>query len=873
MFAAAPERTYSLTNTVALVLPSTLYLASGAPAVTPALALDFGDGQGYRAATWDQPLSTTYATAGTKRVKVKLVYTYRDNQAGQTNATTPGTTRIVRPPTYLTDTRESWFDLRVFAVAGPAARYADPKQNPAAGFDHVVTATAIPVFGTVYYPPNATFTDHLGGTANVRFGQGHTRITKPFIVVEGYNTSRIAPHLVGEGNKPNDIKTFLESIFVRFSNNAFFDDAIEQAGYDLIYIDFTEGTDYIQRNAALFEEVLRWVNNEKQAGGSTEPNVVMGESMGGLVARYGLARLVRNGYDPQTRLLVLHDSPQRGAYNPMGVQALTLQTDFPLLPNIRTRDLNDKLNEGLNILDAPATKQLSLFNVTGIDDEYEANTFIDGAYKDMTYFAGGAPSTFPTIVATSDGSQCGRPQSTPPHQELTRNTGEYLLNPFIVSIGFKSDAVVNALPSYGTQDRLAHLRAYFTIAILWSHLDIPILSRNYESPANMLPYETLPGGYTNPADQQSLVGGFVFPHFFNFTFLYNGPLCFVPTYSALDVPTVTTTTAYAKYINNATNNPSKPSVLHYLAQESVNGNGTQFNLPHLRFTARNSEWLFNEMQQVANTRGCDTECAISDGQPITGPVTICGTSTFTSPLQGPNYTYTWTTIPPNLFTVASGTGPTFQTSNAANGGAVIQLAISSGGCAPTTLFKDVAVGVSGSPATAGPDWGNDCGRINRLCRIDNFDPLATYAISVTGALNLVGLGVTSTGTYTVASGPNGGQPGYIEITATNGCGTSDVSALEVYTPCGDPGRPAAPTATLYPNPARETVDVHVENASAAHPVTVRLFDGYGRPRAEQTSTGAASVRLATDKLPAGLYFVHVLRGREVLSRQQLRIEK
>jgi len=85
--------------------------------------------------------------------------------------------------------------------------------------------------------------------------------------------------------------------------------------------------------------------------------------------------------------------------------------------------------------------------------------------------------------------------------------------------------------------------------------------------------------------------------------------------------------------------------------------------------------------------------------------------------------------------------------------------------------------------------------------------------------------------------------------------------------------PAKPTAALYPNPARETVDVHVDNASAAQPVTVRLFDSYGQLRAEQTSTAAATVRLKTDQLPTGLYFVHILRGKAVLSRQQLRIEK
>jgi len=69
------------------------------------------------------------------------------------------------------------------------------------------------------------------------------------------------------------------------------------------------------------------------------------------------------------------------------------------------------------------------------------------------------------------------------------------------------------------------------------------------------------------------------------------------------------------------------------------------------------------------------------------------------------------------------------------------------------------------------------------------------------------------------------------------------------------------------------VDVHIENVDTAQPITVRLFDSLGQPRAEQTSVGQETVRLRTAELPAGFYFVHILRGKEVLSRQQLRIEK
>jgi hypothetical protein len=42
-----------------------------------------------------------------------------------------------------------------------------------------------------------------------------------------------------------------------------------------------------------------------------------------LVSRYDLAEMTKRGNDDlHTRLLTLYDSPQRGAYNPVGVQAL-----------------------------------------------------------------------------------------------------------------------------------------------------------------------------------------------------------------------------------------------------------------------------------------------------------------------------------------------------------------------------------------------------------------------------------------------------------------------------------------------------------------------------------------------------------------------
>lgn len=739
----------------------------------------------------------------------------------------------------------------------------------------------IPIAPTaIYLPYRADYTDHLGGKMSIVYGQGHTSVVKPFIVVEGYNTARIAPHLVGENNKNNDIESFLISIDIRFSSGISYKDALYQAGYDIVYIDFTEGTDDIRRNAALFEEVVRRVNTMKAQAGSTEPNVVMGESMGGLVARYGLARLVRGGYNPQTRLLMLHDSPQRGANNPMGLQALTRQADFPLAilfgntnAMLRTSDVSDQLKEALAILDAPATKQLSLKSVTGINYEYEDNSFIDGPYRTMVDFgpSGGAPAAFPVIVATSDGSQCGRSQNTPAYQELTRNTRDYIIGlSYLVRLGVQSEAIANALPAYGTQNTIAHLRLWFTLRVLWLKSNITLLERNYTSPPNTLPYETLPGGTTNLSEQSDLVSNYSrnfigFWRFANNTSIYNGDVCFVPTYSALDVVSVSPATAYAKYINNITDNVNPPRVARYIAQESVNSAGTQFNQAHIRFTARNSEWIFSQMQSIVPVcTPADQECSPLQLAISGGPLVCAGTGTsFTLSGQPAGASVSWSVSPAGSTVPATGTGATFTTTaSTTTGVSGTVTATVTVGCGTYTPSKAIAIGKPRPVAVKTSATGEP----------------TTYLFT---APSLPGVTYQWYRGTTLIDGETTSELSYyfpcntsvtISYGFANDCAPGSRSAgLTKTGECIRTG--TALTATLAPNPAREGVDVHIEHADPAQPLTVRLFDSYGQLRAEQTATNQKLLHLRTDKLPAGLYFVQLLQGQQVLQRLPLQVDK
>ena len=137
--------------------------------------------------------------------------------------------------------------------------------------------------------------------------------------------------------------------------------------YDIIYVNWDNGTDFIQRNAYVLEAVIKWVNDNKTG---TNKNVVLGQSMGGLVARYALRDMENNGLNHDTSLYISHDAPHQGANIPLGILNMARHTvnEFIQTPlgNI-TIPVNGVGNVGLatidDLLDAPAVNQMLINNV------------------------------------------------------------------------------------------------------------------------------------------------------------------------------------------------------------------------------------------------------------------------------------------------------------------------------------------------------------------------------------------------------------------------------------------------------------------------------------------------------------------------------
>lgn len=192
------------------------------------------------------------------------------------------------------------------------------------------------------------------------------------------------------------------------------------------------------------------------------------------------------------------------------------------------------------------------------------------------------------------------------------------------------------------------------------------------------------------------------------------------------------------------------------------------------------------------------------------------------------------------------------------------------------------------------DHNGDCQDNSQYFKITNYNSQFTYHIVVnsfgSNALpaylghsytNSSGVVVTPANRSTFRIKGGAGITGAtFSVTATNNCdgGQFSTTASELdasYPDCSFlSGRESY---SLYPNPATDEVLIQAsregsERSQNAAPTTIQVHDSYGKLRLEQTGAGASTMRLRTHKLPAGLYFLTILHGKEVMSRQQLQIE-
>jgi hypothetical protein len=506
-----------------IYIPNALYYTNTGLTIS-SIQVNFDDGNGLVTVPFNTTKGAIYTSIGTKKLIYKITFS---------NGTI----------------QQCYNDVVVDKLppATAAGRYA------AAGID--ANGNAIP---DVAMPANAL---HSGAGLIIRRSQLNTttQFRKPLIVVEGLDLGD-AGVIFGNGYDYNNFRDEIRNLNRTTFNNGTFSGAFDQqlddiAGYDLIFVNFNNSLDNIERNAALLREVIQFVNNNKLPG--AVQNVIMGISMGGLVSRFCLAQMVRQGQNSQTRLLITHDSPHRGASIPLGLQHLLqgirgqrVRLALGIL-SYRYDEIIPELLLVNRVLNDPSPTQQLLARVVDENGTVAFNTYLDGAYRTMINLEADGITPPYRFVATSNGSQCGTPVLAPGSTLASVNGHGWF---FIWGLKLFGNAITDlnmkALPNTGTVQSILDFKLKIKIKYLIFNLVKTSFTIQRNNPPNLLPLDGVAGGtrdfggevppqFTQPASNSFIAwlpyigafgGGYNYsPSYFTPSF------SFVPTTSALDI--------------------------------------------------------------------------------------------------------------------------------------------------------------------------------------------------------------------------------------------------------------------------------------------------------------------------------------------------
>jgi hypothetical protein len=633
--AAAPNNTAKNGVLNLLFKPSLFYTNTGN--TVSSIEVDFGNGSGFVTAYFNTAINGTYSTVGNKLLLYKI--TFNNGSVAQCYNTV---------------------NVPFIPTGNFASRY-----GPATTINGIVVPDDV-----INSPTNAHSGVDLFIRRSTLFNPGSNTIPqfrKPLIVVEGLDLSSAATSLGEEYNYNNFLSEIVDLNKAGFSSgtNPFqpFDQYLDDvAGYDLIFVNWHDGVDDILRNVLAIRAVINYVNARKLPG--AEQNVIMGISMGGVVSRYCLAEMVKAGgtgiNETQTRLLITHDSPHRGAYVPLALQhllqGLRKQTVKAFLGayNKRLDEVVPQLLKVNAAINSGAARDQLLARVIDDNGTVAYNSFLDGPYRNMISFEGTGITPPYRFVATSNGSQCGVPLASPYSQLASINAeGLAVLFGLRLWTGGVTNIDMKSLPNIGQTDRILDFNLKLKVKFLGFNLLKLSMEIQKDAPGNLLLLDGLAGGTRGLGSNIPLVyqnlpaasGGanwFIFAYSYNYSAPSVAPsFTFIPTTSALDITNF-----------NAVNVPYSVAITglngsraaNYIAQEQITlaaPVGVTSNVTHTDFYARTCRWLYEEMQNIPQTVNCEDYCSNNNLYSITGTRLVCSNATYTIPNLPPGSIVNW----------------------------------------------------------------------------------------------------------------------------------------------------------------------------------------------------------------------------------------
>jgi len=837
VFAISPSTVHHKGYDLKVKLPANLWYTNDETNVQQ-VQIDLDDGQGYRNINFGQELSLSYASSGVKTWKFKLTRS--------TGITLYGHTQIAI---------EEMPSLSLYDGSTPPLEL---KGEQTMNRNHNNGLDTIHIQGTQNYLGKAN-----GATLAINYSGTVEEIRNPLIIVEGFDPGAVtSPEELFGDNDLGDFETIVQQSLSTDLNNIIFSD------YDLIYVNWDKGTDVIQRNAYLLKEIIEWVNDEKVD--NSIQNVILGQSMGGLVARYALKYMEDHNEDHDTRLYISHDSPHLGANVPLAYQAAArharrqyIRSPYQLLAGELVVPIFNEgvsVNDYLNLIDEYAVKQM-LYQ--WMETDYSINNTIHQQWQ--TELAGLGFPEDTRNVSIANGDQCANNHGFLPGENLLSIDGQYRTSWLsdILLTGFAGNSIIfqtlagltynpgfligvlpggnkltadikfNAAPSPGNTGRVYKGKITFTKKLLFLiNINVDLINKSVYAPASNYSLDYYPGGFYDTGVESST--GQSNNVFYNQNTIVesNPAFGFVPVASALAVGEGTTVLNDSDYRRSYSsgNIPSGQKNIpfqNYITSYDPVGFSVEVvvdtnnvvvdtiivnrNDRHINLYLDNANWLADELDNMPSVFDCSFVCSESE---ITGPDEICTSAVFTAEVPA-NANVNWTITPSSALTFTQGNPTTTFTKNGSFSGIVtISGTVTSptGNCGTGTLTpRQIWVGKPDFYLTANNNSNPQYWIIKSIG--DGFDINNQGDVSISWSHQGDGDLVANNSDQAVVTfiGVYGTASANVTCTVTNSCGSYSRTINIYHEYClnrnGCGGGGRERSYSVYPNPSSNEITV------------------------------------------------------------------
>jgi hypothetical protein len=217
LFAIAPQSLVFERKTVAFAIKSDLMFGNIAKNISK-IEINFNNESGYRTFPGTSPLYYTFSSGGEKTIFFRLIYSDGSAYVSRTRIYVNSDTGLRAGTTSFTDEKIS------------------------------ISAND----------------QHSGGTFEIHYAQTNTtkKLRKPLIIAEPFDMSSILSVF------PN----YTLDVIINRPEIQSICSIIDLMEYDMVYVNYKDGLDDIFRNAALFAEAIRYVNEHKDKSATPKPD-------------------------------------------------------------------------------------------------------------------------------------------------------------------------------------------------------------------------------------------------------------------------------------------------------------------------------------------------------------------------------------------------------------------------------------------------------------------------------------------------------------------------------------------------------------------------------------------------------------------------